>query len=258
MKPADLDGRMRALECFRGLRMLPGTWPVIRLDGRGFGRWTEGRFTKPFDERFRDLMTETARLLLEELQGLYAYTMSDEISLLLPREWDMFDRRVEKAVSVSAGIASSAFTLAAGERAHFDSRVWLGADLSLVVDYFAWRQGEAARNALHGWCYWTLRREGAGVREATAALRGKGTAFQNELLFRHGINFNDLPLWQRRGVGLYREPYEKRGVDPRSGAGTTALRHRTRIERELPMKEEYRQFVRRIVEGRPVFTALPA
>ena len=52
---------MRSLEYFRSQRMLTDVWAVIRVDGREFGRLTEGRFAKPFDVRFRDLMVETAR-----------------------------------------------------------------------------------------------------------------------------------------------------------------------------------------------------
>lgn len=249
MKGKETDRQMRALEYFRGVRLLPGVWPVIRLDGRSFGSFVGDRFERPYDERFRDLIVATSRAVLDELQGLYAYTMSDEISLLLPREWEMFDRRMEKAVSVSAGIASAAFTHAAGEPAHFDSRIWLGADTGLVAEYFTWRQGEAARNALHSWCYWTLRKEGKNAREASSALRGKGAAFQNELLFCRGINFNDLPPWQRRGVGLYRERYEKPGHDPVKDAVTVAVRRRTRVAMDLPVKDEYAQFLHRIMAG---------
>lgn len=60
--------------------------------------------------------------LMDQLNGRLAFTESDEISVRLPRGWDMFDRKVEKVVSVSAGIASAAFTRAAGEPVHFDSR----------------------------------------------------------------------------------------------------------------------------------------
>jgi tRNA(His) 5'-end guanylyltransferase len=60
MKPDDLGKRMRSQEYFRSLRLLPGTWTVIRVDGRGFRRYTSKRFNKPFDSRFRDLMKKTA------------------------------------------------------------------------------------------------------------------------------------------------------------------------------------------------------
>ena len=32
-----------------------------------------------------------------------------------------------------------------------------------------------------------------------------------------GINFNELPAWQRRGTGLYWERYERDAVNPRTG-----------------------------------------
>ena len=247
MSLEELDQRMRSLEYFRSLRMVPACWPIIRLDGRGFSRMTAERFGKPFDQRFRDLMAATATVLLEELQGIYAYTMSDEISLLLPRDWALFDRRVEKVVSISAGMASATFSQAFGQAVHFDSRIWLGAEIPLVLDYFHWRKAEAANNALHCWCYWTLRNQGKSAAEATRLLKGLSAADQNELLFRQGINFNDLPQWQRRGVGLYWEHFEKQGIDPRTGETATASRRRIRADRELPMKDEYARMLSRII-----------
>ena len=108
----------------------------------------------------------------------------------------------------------------------------------------------AARCALNGWCYWTLRKEGKGVKEATAALRGHGVSAKNEILFRHGINFNDLPAWQRRGVGLYWEEYEKEGYDPREQKSVTARRRRVKVDRELPVKEDYAALLRRLMGGK--------
>jgi tRNA(His) guanylyltransferase len=247
MNLKNLDQQMRSLEYFSSLNLLPACWPIIRLDGRSFSRQTADRFDKPFDPRFRDLMVSAAGALLVELQGVYAYTMSDEISLLLPRDWALFDRRLEKVVSISAGIVSAAFSQALGAAAHFDSRIWLGPDVSLVLDYFRWRQAEAATNALHGWCYWTLRKTGKSIAEATRLLSSKSAADQNELLFRQGINFNDLPRWQRRGVGLFWESFEKEGIDPRTGQTVAALRRRIKIDRELPMKDEYAQMLSGII-----------
>ncbi len=240
---------MRDLEYFHNQRLLPDVWTIVRVDGRTFSSFTETRFEKPYDERFRDLMVATAQAMLEELQGLYAYTQSDEISLLFAPEWALFARAVEKIVSVSAGIASANFTHQAGEPAHFDSRVWLGVDVSLVIDYFLWRQADAARNALNSWCYWTLRGEGMDVPEATHELEGKSTAFKNELLFKHGINFNDISLWQRRGVGLYWERYEKEGFNPITQKTEVTTRRCVRTDQELPMKEAYADMLRDIFEA---------
>ncbi len=248
MDSDEFESRMRALEYFHALRMLPGTWPVIRVDGRGFSKFTEARFEKPFDAQFSQFMVKTAEALLVALGGMYAYTESDEISVLLPRGWDLYDREVEKAVSISAGIASSAFTLASGEAASFDSRIWLGSTEQLVVDYFRWRQADACRCALNGWAYWTLRKNGESVRAATRALLEKSVGDKNEILFRYGINFNDVPLWQRRGIGLYWEAYEKVGFDPVRKVEVKTARRRVKVDRELPMKDEYSQFICRLLD----------
>jgi tRNA(His) 5'-end guanylyltransferase len=247
MKTSNFEKRMRAGECFHDLRMLPAAWVVLRLDGHGFTRFTSKRFEKPFDATFHEYMIVTAQKLLERFQGVYAYTESDEISILLPRSWDLFDRELEKAFSISAALASSSFTIACGEAVQFDSRAWVGAREEDVVDYFRWRQTDATRCALNGWCYWTLRKVGKSVEQATSALHGKSGAFKNQLLRQHGINFNDVPTWQRRGTGIYWERFEKEGYDPLRGITVKASRRRIKIDRELPMKLEYGQFIERIM-----------
>jgi tRNA(His) guanylyltransferase len=205
MNANEFEAQMRGFEYFHNLRLLPDTWTMIRVDGRSFSRLTAELYEKPFDSNFRDCMIATARALLEEFQGIYAYTQSDEISVVLPPDWAMFDRELEKTISVSAGLASSIFSLESKQPAHFDSRVWVGVRLDKVVDYFRWRQTDATRNALNGWAYWTLRKAGKTERQATKMLEKQGADFKNELLFQHGINFNEVPLWQRRGVGLHWE-----------------------------------------------------
>lgn len=243
MNTDDFEARMRNLEYFHSLRLLPGTWTIIRVDGRGFSRFTATRYRKPFDEQFSELMILTAQALLEDFQGVYAYTESDEISVLFPPTWNIFDRELEKLVSLTAATASSAFTLASRERVAFDSRVWLGVTEQDVVDYFRWRQADASRCALNGWAYWTLRQEGQSVAQATAALESQSVAFKNELLYQRGVNFNEVPEWQRRGTGLYWETYEKEGFNPVTQQVVTAMRRRVKVDRYLPMKDEYNAFI---------------
>ncbi len=158
-------------------------------------------------------------------------------------DWDFFDRSLEKIVSISASIASATFTLAIGEVANFDSRIWIGTTAAQVIDYFSWRQADATRCALNGWCYWTLRRVGLTARQATRRLESQGTSFKNELLFQHEINFNELPSWQRRGTGLYWETYEKIGFNPIAQEEVTATRRRIKVDESLPMKDDYREWI---------------
>lgn len=245
------EAEQRIREYYHGLRVLPGAFVVIRVDGRGFSKFTEANFTKPFDERFSTLMVETAGVLMSELGARYGYTESDEISILLEPASSLFGGSVEKLVSVSAGIASSTFTHAAGLPAHFDSRIWLGTSVDDVADYFSWRQADATRCALNGWCYWTERKKGKSAGQATKLLDGTTTAAKNELLYAHGINFNELPAWQRRGIGLWNETYQREGYDPIREVAVTVNRRRLRVERELPMKDAYRRMVLGLVSSPP-------
>ena len=68
-------------------------------------------------------------------------------------------------------------------------------------------------------------------------------AQKNELLFQVGINFNDVPLWHKRGIGLYWETYEKPAYNPQTGEPVTAVRRRLQVDYELPMKERYSAFI---------------
>ncbi len=122
-------------------------------------------------------------------------------------------------------------------------------NIELVVDYFRWRNEDAARNALNAYCYWTLRNDGLDEQAATRQLSGLSTSAKNELLYRFGINFNDLPNWQKRGVGLFWQTYEKEGKNPKTGTVTVARRRRIQRDFELPMKGEYGQLVRSLVSS---------
>jgi len=115
------------------------------------------------------------------------------------------------------------------------------------VDYFRWRNEDAHRNALNAYCYWTHRDNGKSAKAATAALRGLSVAEKNEFLFQSGINFNDVPSWQKRGIGLLWETYETEGENLLTGARSVAQRRRIATELELPLRDEYSEFVRGIL-----------
>jgi hypothetical protein len=79
---------MHEMEYFCSLPLVPGAWTILHLDGHALSRFTAPRFHKPFDPRFCDLMVAAARVLLDDLQGLYACIDSDEISVLLVPNWE--------------------------------------------------------------------------------------------------------------------------------------------------------------------------
>jgi tRNA(His) guanylyltransferase len=229
MKFDELDGMMRVYETAHDLCVLPGLRMVARLDGRGFTRLTKEvhQFEAPFDERFRDLMLATAEHLMTGcgFSVTYGYTQSDEISLLMAPDENAFGRKLRKLHSVLAGEASAKFSLLLGAMAVF------------------WRNEDAHRNSLNAHGYWLLRRQGKSVGEATAAMAGQSVAAKNELLFQNGINFNDLPAWQKRGTGLYWEEYDRPATNPVTGETVVARRRRVKYDLELPMKDDYTAFL---------------
>lgn len=50
MNSNEFEKRMRDSEWFHSLRCLPGAWVVLRLDGRGFTKFTEREDTSPYDD----------------------------------------------------------------------------------------------------------------------------------------------------------------------------------------------------------------
>jgi tRNA(His) 5'-end guanylyltransferase len=251
MKFDEIDKRMRVFETAHDHRVIPGVFIVVRVDGRNFTRLTREvhRFEAPFDERFRDYMVSTTEHLMNcGFRVVYGYTQSDEISLLLHQDEDTFGRKTRKLESILAGEASAKFSLLLGDLAAFDARVSQLPSLDLAVDYFRWRSQDAHRNALNGHCYWALRDQGRSAREAADSLLGLPVAAKNELLFQlKHVNFNDLPRWQKAGVGLTWEDYEKAAINPTTGETTLATRRRVQPRFDLPIEDEYSDFVRAVI-----------
>jgi len=196
------------------------------------------------------MMIETVKHLMQcGFKVLYGYTQSDEISLLLDLNENTFDRKERKLNSILAGEASAKFSLLLGDLAAFDSRICQLPNRQLVIDYFRWRNEDAHRNALNAHCYWLLRKQGVSPEKSSATFTKMSVADKNEFLFQKGINFNDLPSWQKRGMGIYWESYEKDAVNPVTGENVKASRNRLKVDLDLPMKDKYSNFIDNIVSG---------
>ena len=58
-------------------------------------------------------------------------------------------------------------------------------------------------------------------------------------VFQHGINFNELPAWQKRGSGVYWQTLEKIGFNPKTGENVKTQRRELWVNTELLVKELY-------------------
>lgn len=210
---------------------------VIRCDGRSFHTLTRN-FKRPFDEVLIKTMQETTKYMCENIQGcVLGYTQSDEISLVLidykrldSQAW--FDYEVQKMCSIAASMATMAFNRffaknvkeydmewkcgltpqsveiqkkhfdyievlnkAIEKGAMFDARVF-NIPKEEVANYIYWRQLDASRNSIQmvGQANFSHR-----------ALQNKScNDIQDMLMDFKGINWNDLPAYQKRGSCVIR------------------------------------------------------
>jgi len=214
MDKTSIGNRMKAYERVTKQKLMRRTPVVIRLDGKAFHTWTKWlqkleypadgfERTSPFSDCMHDSMSKTAFDLVSTIQNAkLTYTQSDEISILL-NDWgklktdQWFDGNVQKMVSISASMCTAFFnqkiidTITPDIKwAFFDARIY-NLPVDEVANYFVWRQQDATRNSINmlGQYYFSHKE-----------LQGKNTDQVQEMLFsKHGVNWNDIPTWQKRG-----------------------------------------------------------
>lgn len=216
MKNDSLGDRMKDFESVPKTRLMPKLPVLARLDGKAFHTFTR-QMARPYDERFHRCMWEAAKYLCANISGCQlAYVQSDEITLLLidtqtyeTQAW--FNNEVQKMCSVAAGMCTVAFYAAylrefPGTKSKvlpsFDARFW-NVPAHDVVNAFLWRQRDAERNSL------TMQ---AQAHYSHKELHRKKKAERHDLLHAKGINWNNLPTPQKRGVCIIQHPHEMNGA----------------------------------------------
>ena len=233
MGKASLGDRMKGYERVPSHNLAHRTPAIIRIDGKAFHSFTKG-MDRPYDTVFRNTMAETMKELCQSIQGcVFGYTQSDEISLLLT-DYATLDTdawlgyEVQKMCSIASSLATLSFnvnfideTNAAQQfydteanigacmkfdysvyerkfnKANFDARAF-SLPKEEVCNYFIWRQQDATRNSIQstGQTYFSHRE-----------LQGKNQADIQEMLWStHNLNWNDYPIWYKRGVTCYKIP----------------------------------------------------
>lgn len=200
--------------------LLPQTYIVIRVDGKGFHKFSEHyQFEKPNDLRALTVMNKTAFTMLAQFPDiLLAYGDSDEYLFLLRRDCELFERREMKLVSTFASYMSVNYVLQwnaefpekpiGRERIPtFDARAVTYPNFDTVKDYFSWRQVDCHINNLYNTAFWSLIQKcGMTATESENYLKGTLSSDKNEILFsKCGINYNNEPEIFKKGTILVRE-----------------------------------------------------
>lgn len=243
---------------------------AIRIDGKAFHTFTKG-FQKPFDEVLIKSMQDTMKYLCENIQGcVLGYTQSDEITLILvdykkftSSAW--FDYEVQKVCSIAASMATIAFNKYFSENinseycvfddelldgdfnpnykneylidlytthikasykgAMFDARCF-NIPKEEVTNLIYWRQLDATRNSIQ-----MVGQANFSHKE----LQNKSCdQIQDMLMTQKGINWNDIPSYQKHGSCCIKEEYRF----------NDSLRSRWIIDNDIPIfKGDNRKYI---------------
>ena len=237
---------------------LPTRMPIIiRIDGKAFHTFTKN-FKKPFDAVLSNSMINTAKYLLENVEGcVFAYTQSDEISLLLKNDqtnetnaW--FDNNLSKIISLSASMATLAFNKHFEEEvdefcwnidtkieqayftslekgAMFDSRAFVIPE-NEIVNYFIFRQQDCVRNSIQ-----MVAQANFSHKELQKL---DCDQLQEKLFQEKGINWGeDIPTEYKRGVAIYKKQVE---VETPNGV---VIRNKPYVDKEIPIFTQDRKFI---------------
>ncbi len=247
---------------------------AIRIDGKAFHTFTKG-FQKPFDEVLIKSMQDTMKYLCENIQGcVLGYTQSDEITLILvdykkltSSAW--FDYEVQKVCSIAASMATIAFNKYFSENinseycvfddelldgdfnpnykneylidlytthikasykgAMFDARCF-NVPKEEIANLIYWRQLDATRNSIQ-----MVGQANFSHKE----LQNKScNQIQDMLMTQKGINWNDIPSYQKRGSCCIKEEY---CIDD-------SIRSRWIIDNDIPIfKGDNRKYIEDLI-----------
>lgn len=200
--------------------LLPETYIVIRVDGKGFHKFSEHyNFQKPNDVRALQVMNAAAHDMMTHFPDIsLAYGDSDEFLFLLRRKCQLFERREMKLVSTFASFMSVFYLMEWNKEfpekpidpqrlPTFDARAVVYPNAETVRDYFSWRQADCHINNLYNTAFWHLVLTcNLSRQDAEQELLGTLASDKNEILFlRCGVNYNREPEMFRKGTVIVRE-----------------------------------------------------
>ena len=275
-KRDSLGDRMKGYENITRNYLTRRVPAIIRLDGKAFHTFTRG-MVKPFDPIMTQAMQQTMKSLCENIQGcVLGYTQSDEITLVLTdyatiKTDAWFGYNIQKAVSVAASMATLAFDrefiIAHGDwfdksfdngesdqpgflqldslytsRQHcamFDARIF-SIPKEEVCNCLIWRQQDATRNSIEA--------VGQAFFSQKELDKKNQSDIQEMLWSKFGINWNNLPVENKRGSCCIKQSFQTPMDDPRNpGQQITVARRRWIVDNEIPIFTQDREYIEKLL-----------
>ena len=198
--------------------LLKNTYIVIRIDGKGFTKFTDAhQYRKPNEIKGIRIMVLAAISVMESFPEIFlAYGQSDEFSFAFKKNAKLYNRRHEKILTNLVSQFTSAFVfnwskvfVNGPELKYppcFDGRVVLYPSFQNLKDYFSWRYVDCHINDLYNTTFWALVQEGKISKdEAHQKLKGTLSNDKNEILFsQFNINYNNQPEVYKKGSLIIR------------------------------------------------------
>ena len=182
--------------------MIPLLPVIIRIDGNNFSKWTK-KLERPVDLRLVKLMVNLTKELVKVTNAKIGYSQSDEITLILwTNDWKKpiyHAGEKQKILSKLTGIVVNYFNsnrptfIPENEQlANFDMRIYQVPTFREATAQLLWRERDATKNSIQSLAHSQF---------SNSELFGLNTdQLQDKLMLEKGINWNDCPIYQKRGV----------------------------------------------------------
>lgn len=203
-------------------KILPNSYVLVMVDGRGFSKLIKNKFEKPFDDKFIYMMNESAKYVCENVCGCkFAYTQSDEASFVLTdfdndKTDSFYKYRLCKMNSIIASLMTSKFNqlmtleimntpasdtdkiemIKNMKLAQFDCKTW---SVPCYNDAFAWflyRQIDCVRNSKSAVAQYCC---------SPNELKNKNTDEQIALAKERGFDWVTIDQGKKYGRFIYRK-----------------------------------------------------
>ena len=69
MRFNSLEDRMNYYRGLTDYKLMPKSYVMVMLDGRSFSTMIKNKFEKPFDNKFINMMNETAKYVCSKVEG---------------------------------------------------------------------------------------------------------------------------------------------------------------------------------------------